>query len=96
MCRNSFDTKYIFKKDKQYIISKNESGDKVIKPIDYHNTEVIQQNSIGLDSQFLELKEGLNLTEENLNSCYMSNLTFFKKYINNKDYNKYGLVEVLG
>lgn len=96
-CRNAFEAKYIFKKDKQYIISKNESGDKVIKPIDYHNTGVIQQNSIwpGLH-QFLELKEGLNLTAENLNSCYMSNLTFFKKYINDKENNLYGLTGTLG
>lgn len=96
-CRNAFEAKYIFKKNKQYIISKNELGDKVIKPIDYHNTGVIQQNSIwpGLH-QFLELKEGLNLTAENLNSCYMSNLTFFKKYKNVKENNIYGLTGTLG
>ena len=46
--------------------------------------------------QFLELKEGLNLTAENLNSCYMSNLTFFKKYKNVKENNIYGLTGTLG
>ena len=39
---------------------------------------------------------GLNLTAENLNSCYMSNLTFFKKYNNNKGNNIYGLTGTLG
>lgn len=96
-CRNAFEAKYEFKKNKQYIISKDQSGNQVIKPIDYFNTGIIQQNSVwpGLH-QFLELKEGLNLTAENLNSCYMSNLTFFKKYMNNKSNNIYGLTGTLG
>lgn len=96
-CRNAFEAKYEFKKNKQYKISKDESGNQVIKPIDYFNTGIIQQNSVwpGLH-QFLELKEGLNLTEENLNSCYMSNLTFFKKYNNNNGNNIYGLTGTLG
>ena len=96
-CRNAFEAKYEFQKNKQYIISNDEEGNKVIKPIDYYNTGVTQQNSVwpGLH-QFLELKEGLNLTAENLNSCYMSNLTFFKKYINYKGNNLYGLTGTLG
>ena len=95
-CRNAFDAKYEFQKNKQYIISKDESG-QVIKPIDYFNTGIIQQNSVwpGLH-QFLELKESLNLTAENLNSCYMSNLTFFKKYNTNKSNNIYGLTGTVG
>ena len=96
-CRNAFEAKYEFKRNKQYIISKDESGNQVIKPIDYFNTGIIQQNSVwpGLH-QFLELKEGLNLTPENLNSCYMSNLTFFKKYNHDKGNNIYGLTGTLG
>ena len=96
-CRNAFEAKYEFKKNKQYIISKDNSGNQVVKPIDYFNTGVIQQNSVwpGLH-QFIELKEGLNLTAENLNSCYMSNLTFFKKYKNSKGNNIYGLTGTLG
>ena len=63
-CRNAFEAKYEFKKNKQYLISKDQSGNQVIKPIDYFNTGIIQQNSVwpGLH-QFLELKEGLNLNE---------------------------------
>ena len=96
-CRNAFEAKYEFKRNKQYIISKDVSGNQVIKPVDYFNTGIIQQNSVwpGLH-QFLELKEGLNLTAENLNSCYMSNLTFFKKYNNIKGNNIYGLTGTLG
>ena len=95
-CKSAFEAKYEYEVNKNYIISENEFGFKTIKPIDYHNTGVIQQNSIwpGLH-QFLEIKEGLKLTEENLNSCYMSNLTFFKKYKNNLSNNIYGLTGTL-
>ena len=70
---------------------------KTIKPIDFSNTGVIQENPVwtGLH-QFLQIKEGLRLTEESLNSCYMSNFTFFKKYISNDENNIYGLTGTLG
>ena len=95
-CKSAFEAKFEYKLNKDYVISKNEFGFKTIKPIDYHNTGVIQQNSVwpGLH-QFLEIKEGLKLTEENLNSCYMSNLTFFKKYKNYLSNNIYGLTGTL-
>ena len=95
-CKSAFEAKYEYEINKHYKISVNEFGFKTIKPIDYHNTGVIQQNSVwpGLH-QFLEIKEGLKLTEENLNSCYMSNLTFFKKYKNMLTNNIYGLTGTL-
>ena len=53
----------------------------VIQPIDFSNTGIIRQNSVwnGLH-QFLQIKHGLRLTEENLSSCFISNLIFFKLY----------------
>ena len=97
-CESAFDAMYIYKKDKQYIISKDERyGFDTIKPVDFFNTGVIQENSVwtGLH-QFLEIKEELKLTEENLNSCYMSNLIFFQKYITKDENNIYGLTGTLG
>ena len=88
-CELAFDANFNYKKNKDYIITKDkELNFKVIKPID---TGIIEENTVwaGLH-QFLQIKEHLRLTEENLNSCYMSNLTFFKKYIkykNNSDFN---------
>ena len=72
-------------------------GFKTIKPFDFSNTGIIQENSVwtGLH-QFLQIKEGLKFTEENLNSCYMSNLSFFKKYISSNENNIYGLTGTLG
>lgn len=97
-CESAYDAMYIYKENKQYIISEDpEYGFKTIKPIDFSNTGVIKENTVwtGLH-QFLEIKEGLSLTEENINSCYMSNLTFFKKYISKEENNIYGLTGTLG
>jgi len=97
-CESAYDAMYIYKENKQYIIAEDpEYGFKTIKPIDFSNTGVIKENTVwtGLH-QFLEIKEGLSLTEENINSCYMSNLTFFKKYISNEENNIYGLTGTLG
>ena len=107
-CELAFDANFYYIKNKDYIIMKDEELNyKVIKPIDYANTGIIEENTVwsGLH-QFLQIKEHLRLTEENLNSCYMSNLTFFKKYIKyeNKENinssilenNIYGLTGTLG
>ena len=83
----AFDARFNYKLNKDYVITEDkELGFKVIKPIDYSNTGVVEEDSVwsGLH-QFLQLKEHLRITEENLSSCYMSNLTFFKKYIKSKN-----------
>ena len=97
-CESAFDAMYIYKENREYIIGIDEQyGFKTIKPVDFSNTGVIQENSVwtGLH-QFLQIKEGLRLTEESLNSCYMSNFTFFKKYISETENNIYGLTGTLG
>jgi preprotein translocase subunit SecA len=97
-CEAAYEAFYVYKENKEYIISEDQRfGFKTIKPVDFSNTGVIKQNSewTGLH-QFLQIKEGLNLTEENLNSCYMSNFTFFKKYISINENNIYGLTGTLG
>jgi len=107
-CESAFDALFFYKRDKDYIITVDKELDfNVIKPIDFANTGIIEENTIwsGLH-QFLQIKEQLRLTEENLNSCYMSNLSFFKRYIkykNNEDFNSeiienniYGLTGTLG
>ena len=97
-CECAYDAMYIYKENKEYIISNdNEYGFKTIKPVDFSNTGVVQENTVWTGiHQFLEIKEGLRLTEENINSCYMSNLSFFKKYISKEENNIYGLTGTLG
>ena len=83
---------YIYKENKEYIISMDEVyGFKTIKTVYFSNIGKIQENSVytGLH-QFLQIKERLKLTEENLNSYYKSNLSFFKKYISSNENNIYG------
>ena len=71
----------IFKKDKNYFISKDKNTGFERKPIDYENTGVILQNSEwSVLHQFLQIKEGLIFTEENINSSFMSYLSFFRKF----------------
>ena len=81
-CKMAYDSMFNFELNKNYFISKDENyGFETIKPIDYENTGVILKNSTwsGLH-QFLQIKEGLTFTEENINSSFMSYLSFFKKY----------------
>ena len=78
----AYDAMFNFKLNQNYFISEDENYKfKTIKPIDYENTGVILINSIwsGLH-QFLQIKEGLTFTEENINSSFMSYLSFFRKY----------------
>ena len=90
-CQEAYEAKYIYKENKHYIIEKKNNVKRIII-VDFYNTGTLQKNSVwaGLH-QFLEIKEGLRLTEENVNSCYISNLSFFKKYINDKNNNLYGV-----
>ena len=92
-CTNAFEAVINYQVNKHYLIAKDEQyGFDTIKPIDFSNTGVIQENTIwcGLH-QFLEIKHGLRLTEENLNSCFISNLCFFKLYKQ-----RYGLTGTIG
>jgi len=78
----AYDCEFNFKRNKHYIIYKDEAqGFDKIKPIDYINTGVTLHYSVwsGLH-QFLQIKEGLELTGENINSSFMSYLSYFKKY----------------
>ena len=92
-CNCAYDALFYYKENKHYLISYDENYKfETIKPIDFSNTGIIQDNSVwsGLH-QFLEIKHGLRLTEENLNSCFISNLCFFRLY---KE--KFGLTGTVG
>ena len=92
-CNCAFDALFTYKKDKHYIIALDmDYGFETIKPVDFSNTGTIEEKSVwtGLH-QFLEIKHGLRLTEENLNTCFISNLCFFRLYNE-----KYGLTGTVG
>ena len=91
-CNAAFSAIFDYEINKNYIINKDKNNNDVIQPIDFSNTGIIRQNSVwnGLH-QFLQIKHGLRLTEENLSSCFISNLIFFKLYKN-----LYGITGTLG
>ena len=79
---------------RNYLIGENSSYEKVIMPVDYANTGIVQQNtswSNGLQ-QFLQIKHSLKITPENLSACYISNLRYFSRY----GKNIYGMTGTLG
>ena len=92
-CNCAFDALFNYKLNMHYLISYDkEYKFYTIKPIDYSNTGIIEDKSIWIGlHQFLEIKHGLRLTEENLNSCFISNLCFFRLYNE-----KYGLTGTVG
>jgi len=103
-CESAYIAKFIYHNNENYVINdNNEYKIKEINPIDFYNTGVTQENSVwsGLH-QFLQIHEKQMITEDNLSSCYMSNLSYFQKYIN-KDKNNniienniYGLTGTIG
>ena len=103
-CESAFLAKFVYKNNENYIKRRDKEYDiSVINPIDFYNTGVTQENSVwaGLH-QFLQIREKQMITEENLSSCYMSNLSFFNKYVkkNENNYiienNIYGLTGTIG
>ena len=103
-CESAYLAKFIYRNNENYIKRKDsEYNIDVINPIDFYNTGVTQENSVwaGLH-QFLQIQEKQMITEENLSSCYMSNLSFFNKYVkidderNILENNIYGLTGTIG
>ena len=103
-CESAYLAKFIYKINENYVISFDEEYKiNIINPVDFYNTGVIQANTVwsGLH-QFLQISEKLMITEENLSSCYISNLSFFNKYIKKSDKreiienNIYGLTGTIG
>ena len=92
-CICAYDALFNYRKDKHYVISYDEDYKfETIKPVDFSNTGIIEDKSVwsGLH-QFLEIKHGLRLTEENISGCFISNLCFFRLYNE-----RYGLTGTVG
>ena len=91
---NSLIQSLYMKKNVEYIIDKNQE----IVPVDQDNTGVFQKKttlSYGLH-QFLQLKNNLPVTPISVLTNYLSNLGFFKRYINSNGNFIYGMTGTLG
>ena len=103
-CESAYLAKFVYEDNENYVKNIDKRyGIQIINPIDFYNTGVTQENTVwaGLH-QFLQIDEKLMITEDNLSSCYISNLSFFNKYIKfNEDHeiienNIYGLTGTIG
>jgi hypothetical protein len=72
----------ILEENKHYVIKSDDKGNQVISPVNYSSTGIVQDKTQWGDGQhqFLQIKHGLKITGENLTSCFISNLAFFKRY----------------
>ncbi|MEM6339479.1 MAG: helicase-related protein, partial [Pseudomonadota bacterium] len=72
--------------DVHYVINYDEdSKSKVISPVDYVNSGVIQSKTTWGNGvhQFLQLKHSLKMTSDSITTSFMSNMSFFLKYGSN-------------
>lgn len=60
------------------------SGKKVVAPVDYVNTGVVQEKTSWMNGlhQFLQIKHNLAMSSENLTTSFISNTAYFKRYGN--------------
>ena len=96
-CESAYNAKNVYQPNIHYVISGND-GSKKIAPVDYQNTGVIHLNmhwGNGLH-QFLQLKHGVKLENESLNTTFLSHYNFIRKYITPRENNVYGLTGTLG
>jgi preprotein translocase subunit SecA len=93
--RNALHAKYNCHEHQQYRIITNDSGERVVSPVDYLNTGVTLKNTIWSNGlhQFVQLKHNLYLTFESLTSSFISNIGYIKNY---QDKNIFGLTGTLG
>ncbi|RMZ94555.1 pre translocase subunit, partial [Brachionus plicatilis] len=79
----AYKAKYFVDENVEYKIIEQDGKHKII-PVDNQNTGVSMPDSIysNLLHQFLQLKHNLKLTAESLNSCFISNIGYVKKYSN--------------
>ena len=96
-CESAYYAKNIYKPNIHYVIS-GKDGKRKICPVDYENTGVIHLNMNWGDGlhQFLQLKHGVKLESESLNTTFLSHFIFIRKYIKQRENNVYGLTGTLG
>jgi hypothetical protein len=93
--KNAIYAKYYCHEYQQYRIITNDSGERVVSPVDYLNTGVTLKNTVWSNGlhQFVQLKHNLCLTFESLTSSFISNIGYIKKY---EHKNIFGVTGTLG
>lgn len=73
------------KENVDYVITLDENNEKIIAPVDYSSTGIVQKSTSWGDGlhQFLQIKHRLRITPESLTTSFISNMSYFKLYGNN-------------
>jgi preprotein translocase subunit SecA len=94
--------KYKFVKDFDYILANNSNGLQCIVPVDYETSGQIQPSTNWGDGlhQFIQIKEGADMSPEALTSNFLSYISYFQRFFANPCSNKrplvFGLTGTLG
>ena len=82
------------KENKDYII--NEKGE--INPVDYSNTGIVQRNMVWENGmhQMLQILNALSIHPESTGTNYLSNVSYFKKYLKDNKSNIFGVTGTIG
>jgi hypothetical protein len=90
---NAIRALYDYKEQSQYVITQDEDGVNSIVPL-MSDTGVTLKNNVWEDGlhQFLEIEHRLKVRPENIAACFISNLSYFKRY----GHQLYGLTGTLG
>ena len=72
----------VMRENVDYVIAQDKLGEKIIAPVDYNATGVVQSSTAwsGGLHQFLQIKHYLRITPESLTTSFISNMNFFKRY----------------
>ena len=72
----------VMRENVDYVIAQDKFGEKIIAPVDYNATGVVQSSTAwsGGLHQFLQIKHYLRITPESLTTSFISNMNFFKRY----------------
>jgi preprotein translocase subunit SecA len=90
----AYDAEHSLHENVDYVIKKDDKGEKAVYAVDSANTGVIQYNMVLSDGvhQFLQIKHGLRMSSESLTTSFVSNVGFFKRFGSNI----YGLTGTIG
>ena len=94
---SAYDAKNIMNEDRDYVITLK-GKNKDIAPVDRTNTGEIETSMVYSEGlhQMLQIKHLLRIKDETLVHTFLSHITFFQKYKNDKNFLFFGLTGTIG
>ena len=94
----AYDAKNLMEENRDYVEVINRNGFKDISPVDRDNTGETQLSTVYSEGlhQMLEIKHKFRVKEESLVHTFLSNISFFQNYKNEKEFLFFGLTGTIG